>query len=180
MTDNQTWRIAAAGGEPENIVDHQHQIVTELVKLHGRRVLNVAFRVLGNPDLAADVQQEVFLRLLRRLPANVDSWPAYLTTVTTRLAIDELRRARRAKLVSIDHAKHVAAPNLSAADAERITQLRAALGRLSRKQAQCFAMRYFESMERTDIAKAMKISENNVSVTLNLAVNKLKQLVSHS
>ena len=47
------------------------------------------------PPAAEDVQQQVFLRLIESPPQNVESWPAYLTTVGTRLAIDHLRRQRR-------------------------------------------------------------------------------------
>ncbi len=54
----------------------------------------IAYRMLGSVSEAEDVVQEAFLRFHRSAPAEVASPRAYLTKVTTRLAIDELRSAR--------------------------------------------------------------------------------------
>jgi RNA polymerase sigma-70 factor (ECF subfamily) len=63
----------------------------------------IAYRMLGSVSEAEDVVQEALLRLHRALDAGerIASPRAYLATVTTRLAIDELRsaRARRERYV---------------------------------------------------------------------------------
>lgn len=56
-------------------------------------LLSIAYRMLGSFGDAEDVVQEAYLRLHRE--ERVDSPKAFLTTVTTRLAIDQLRSARR-------------------------------------------------------------------------------------
>ncbi|MEI8409412.1 MULTISPECIES: RNA polymerase sigma factor SigJ [unclassified Kribbella] len=56
-------------------------------------LLSIAYRMLGSFGDAEDVVQEAYLRLHRE--EQVDSPKAFLTTVTTRLAIDQLRSARR-------------------------------------------------------------------------------------
>jgi RNA polymerase sigma factor (sigma-70 family) len=56
----------------------------------------IAYRMLGSVSEAEDVVQESFLRLHRALGRNerIESPGAYLSTVVTRLAIDQLRSAR--------------------------------------------------------------------------------------
>ncbi|MQA74304.1 MAG: sigma-70 family RNA polymerase sigma factor, partial [Solirubrobacterales bacterium] len=56
----------------------------------------VAYRMLGSVSEAEDVVQEALLRLhrVRESGEEVASPAAYLATVVTRLAIDELRSAR--------------------------------------------------------------------------------------
>ncbi len=63
----------------------------------------IAYRMLGSVAEAEDVVQEALLRVHRALEAGdrIDSPRAFVATVTTRLAIDELRsaRARRERYV---------------------------------------------------------------------------------
>jgi RNA polymerase sigma-70 factor (TIGR02957 family) len=56
----------------------------------------IAYRMLGSVSEAEDIVQEGLLRLHQAMERgeSIDSPPAYLATVVTRLAIDELRSAR--------------------------------------------------------------------------------------
>jgi RNA polymerase sigma factor (sigma-70 family) len=63
---------------------------TEAFEAERPRLLGIASRVLGDPAEAEDVVQQAWLRL-HRTDAEIDSLPAWLTTVTTRLCLDRLR-----------------------------------------------------------------------------------------
>jgi len=56
------------------------------------RLTAIATRILGSASDADDVLQEAWLRFSRN--DDVDNLPAWLTTVVTRLCLDELRRRR--------------------------------------------------------------------------------------
>ncbi len=60
------------------------------------RMFSIAYRMLGSVSEAEDVVQEAFLRLYRASLEGtpIESPQAFLTTITTRLAIDTLRTAR--------------------------------------------------------------------------------------
>jgi len=57
-------------------------------------LFSIAYRMVGSVSEAEDIVQEAFLRAHRASPERVDSPKAYLTAITTRLAIDHLRSAR--------------------------------------------------------------------------------------
>jgi RNA polymerase sigma-70 factor (TIGR02957 family) len=71
-------------------------VTGELLEELRPRAFAIAYRMLGSVSEAEDVVQEGLLRLHRELEsgAEISSPQAFLATVVTRLAIDELRSAR--------------------------------------------------------------------------------------
>jgi RNA polymerase sigma-70 factor (ECF subfamily) len=61
---------------------------------HRDLLISVAYRVLGSVTDAEDTVQEAWLRWSKMDPAEVSTPRAFLVRVTTRLAIDRLRRAK--------------------------------------------------------------------------------------
>lgn len=61
---------------------------------HRAYVVDLAFRLLGDIGEAEDAAQEAFVRLARMRPGEVADERAWLTVVTSRLCLDELRSAR--------------------------------------------------------------------------------------
>jgi RNA polymerase sigma-70 factor, ECF subfamily len=62
---------------------------------HRPYLFAIAYRMLGLAEDAEDVLQEAWLRFSGARVANLEQPRAYLATIVTRLALDELRSARR-------------------------------------------------------------------------------------
>ena len=92
MTVSAAGSMGATGTEREQLLDDLRPIA-----------FAIGYRMLGSVSEAEDVVQEALLRLHQALDAGepITSPRAFVSTVTTRLAIDELRsaRARRERYV---------------------------------------------------------------------------------
>src|SRR3954471_18670140 len=69
----------------------------EIVRLHWRKVFNIAYKFVGRHDLAEDLTQDVFLKLFKSLNtfdrrANFQTW---LISVSRNLCIDHYRSVRK-------------------------------------------------------------------------------------
>lgn len=67
---------------------------TALFQQHRPRLFGLAYRMLGTPGDAEDVLHDAWLRWHAQDTAALDDPEAWLVTVTTRLALDRLRRAK--------------------------------------------------------------------------------------
>jgi RNA polymerase sigma-70 factor (ECF subfamily) len=67
---------------------------TALFQQHRSRLFGLAYRMLGTPGDAEDVVHDAWLRWHAQDTNDLDDPVAWLVTVTTRLALDRLRRAR--------------------------------------------------------------------------------------
>lgn len=68
----------------------------EVARVYGRKIYNFAYRLTGNSDDAADLVQEVLLRVRRGLasyqPGSFEGW---LWRITRNAFLDEVRRRNR-------------------------------------------------------------------------------------
>src|SRR5262245_12868462 len=85
-------------------------------------LVDIAFRILGDVGAAEDVVQEAFVRLSRTEPGEIDDKRGWLTVVTGRLSLDQIRSARSRRERTHDAATLEAMSQISAPDpADRIT-----------------------------------------------------------
>lgn len=78
-----------------------------LVRLHYRRAYNVAFRILGDPEKAADATQAAFVRVYKGLPnyRYSSAFTTWLYRVVVNVSLDLARRARRSDTVPLESAE---------------------------------------------------------------------------
>lgn len=89
----------------------------EVARDHGRFIYTVAFRLTGDRDDAADLTQEVLLRVKKGLstyrPVSIEGW---LSRITTNVFLDEVRRRRRRPTEALPDDPERVLPPAAAAD----------------------------------------------------------------
>jgi RNA polymerase sigma-70 factor, ECF subfamily len=68
--------------------------LADALRRHRPYLVNLGYQILGDVGDAEDVAQEAFLRLSRVGPDEVDDIRGWLTVVTSRLCLDQVRSAR--------------------------------------------------------------------------------------
>ncbi len=68
--------------------------IADAWRRHRPYLVNLGYQILGDVGDAEDVAQEAFLRLSRVAPEDIDDIRGWLTVVTSRLCLDQVRSAR--------------------------------------------------------------------------------------
>jgi RNA polymerase sigma-70 factor (ECF subfamily) len=149
-----------------------------LFREHRGRVYRAAYRVTGNASDAEDVLQTIFLRLLKRRD-QIELGPgahSYFYRAAVNAGLDLLRSRARAPAVDLDDATSeleasqwgsLPPPDSRIERRELGDRLRTALAGLSPKAAEIFALRHFEDIGNTEIAKMLGISRSSIAVILH-------------
>jgi len=113
---------------------------TECFEAERPRLVRIASRVLGDHTEAEDVVQQAWLRL-NVTDAEIDSLPAWLTTVTTRLCLDRLRSRTPVPVDRVEPGDTVADPADDVALADTVgLALNVVLDRLSPRERVAFVL----------------------------------------
>jgi RNA polymerase sigma factor (sigma-70 family) len=142
----------------------------ELFNEHFRRLYRYLDRLCGDPELAADIAQETFIKLYERgaLPDSVGAW---LITVATNLFRNaHTTRARRHHLLQVVpdakmFADRAVEPVYTPASREIGQRVRAALDRMPERERQMLLLRA-EGYSYKDIAEALNLQETSVGTLL--------------
>ena len=167
--------------------------LTQLILSQQYYVYSIAMSVLKNPDDAADLAQEAFVRLFRALPQyNGESrFTTWLYRLVVNLGRDELRR--RGRQVSIippvaddegqDELSGVADddrwsdPALALDSRELRDEVRRALAQLEEHYRLVLTLYYFDDMKYGDIAEVLDIPLNTVKSHIRRGKERLAALL---
>lgn len=152
-----------------------------LVIKYREGVYQVARRMLGSHEDAADVAQEVFIRMHRALPrfdgrSRLYTW---LYRITVNLALDA--RARAARLPLADGEEPLRDRGAGAAleeDAERRELRRLvdrAISALPPRQRAAAVLRLYQDLPYMEIARILGCSEGTVKATMFAALRKIRR-----
>jgi len=128
---------------------------TEIFEAERPRLVGIATRVLDDRAEAEDVVQQVWLRL-HRTDTEIESLPAWLTTVTTRLCLDRLRARIPAPMAEIAVAESAPDPADDVALAETVgVALQVVLDRLTPSERVAFVLHDSFGFEFSTIAAVL-------------------------
>ena len=150
---------------------------------YGAMVHGMAYRILGDRQLAEDCAQEVFVSLWRGAGrfdparARLTTW---LFTITRNTAIDMVRRrsSRRAEPLPDDWQAADESPGTAelVAAAESSERVASALGELPQPQLEALSLAYFEGLSHAEIAERLGLPLGTVKGRIRLALDRLRDL----
>ncbi|MEM7099534.1 MAG: sigma-70 family RNA polymerase sigma factor [Pseudomonadota bacterium] len=151
----------------------------KLVKRYEKRVYNYALRMVGHPDDAFDLMQEVFVGVHRNLAGfrGDGAFPAWLFRIASFRCTDYLRRRRFHEEYDDEQnfADTTDNPEQSALTTFANQHITAALADLPHDQRQVVELKFFQHFTFEDIAAQLDISPNTAKTRLYSALRKLKQ-----
>jgi len=147
----------------------------EVVRVHERRVLMTAYRLLGRMEDARDAAQQVFFRLhkyRRRVAWDEDLTPLlYRTTVN--VCSDARRRVRELPLdPELDVTSGEPGPEVMLDRKAQLRRLHTALARLPEKQRASIVLRDIEGLSTREVAGILGCAE--VTVRSQISTGRLR------
>jgi RNA polymerase sigma-70 factor, ECF subfamily len=166
-----------------------------LVRRHQQPLFNFAFRQVRVPQLAEDVVQETFVRVVQNAAdfkheARFTTW---VYTITRNLCIDQLRKRALRKHPSLDQASGeegdgptlgelTADPRASvereATGSELKERIARAVDKLPDDQREVFLMREVANLPFKEIAEITSVPENTVKSRMRYALERLQEALA--
>jgi RNA polymerase sigma-70 factor (ECF subfamily) len=161
---------------------------TVLVERHQHRVIGTVAKMLGSPDEAEDLAQQVFVRVWKSASRWEPSakFTTWLLTITRNLVFNEVRRRGRARTVPLEESDDDRAPReyadtsvSSPADALAAEELEAAINAaiqsLSEQPRMALILRRYEEMSYEEIAGVLGVTVPAVKSMLFRARSELRE-----
>ena len=163
----------------------------ELVGRYRNQITSYIYRMTNDYDGAVDLAQETFLRVYRAAGRyqTTHAFSTYIYRIATNLAISELRKRKRRRLVSLtglltstdgqeprdfDAADEQPLQDVSLVDAERREVIKRAISTLPEKYRAPLVLRDVEGKSYDEIAGILRTSEGTVKARISRARNFLR------
>jgi RNA polymerase sigma-70 factor (ECF subfamily) len=153
------------------------QAYRQLADAYTKRVLNHAYRILGNVAEAEEVTQEAFVRLWKVAPkwdsrAKVTTW---LFRVVHNLAVDRVRRRRPVVSDETELASDSARPSQMLARRRTAESVRDAVQQLPERQRHALQLSHYEGLGNAEIGEVLGVGVEAVESLLSRARRQLRQ-----
>lgn len=162
----------------------------EIMVRYQRRVVNTAWRMLGNREDARDAAQEVFLRVFKYLKSYrpAEDFNGWLYRIIVN-ACRDIARKRPPSGIDCDEyegrgsrLERIAAHGgveESAIESQQRGIIAEALSRLSRKEREALVLRDLEGLSTEEVARILGSSQTTVRSQISSARKKIKAFKDH-
>jgi RNA polymerase sigma-70 factor (ECF subfamily) len=147
---------------------------------YNRLVYTVSVRVLGEPQAAEDLSQEVFMRVWRKpdMEVTTNGMAAWFAVVARNRSIDVLRQRKNFVDVESTVLENEMGFTPSFDRGRLAEQARAAMSHVSPEQQQAIQMAFFEGLTHTEIAERTGLPLGTVKTRIRSAVLSLRKAMS--
>lgn len=163
----------------------------QLIRCYQTQVYSLAMRMLGNPEDAADVTQETFIRVFRTIDKfrGDASFSTWIYRVTSNLCLDWLRRRKRRALSSDAPVswEHETAPRELAdtspnpedlvAAAELRQEIQSALNQLESYHRLAVILRDVQGLSYEEVAGILNLPLGTVKSRINRGRRQLRKIL---
>jgi len=168
------------------------QAFEALFARHRRGIFNFVLRFVGNRDLAEDLVQDIFLRLVAAAQSfqKRSKFTTWLYTIARNLCIDHYRKKQHRREASLDQPvnpggeseatlmdrlpSNTPAPDRQADNRRVQDRIREALEKLSDEQREVFLMREEAGLPFDEIARIVDAPVNTVKSRMRYALQNLR------
>ena len=150
-----------------------------LYERHSSKIYGFLMKRLNNSEKAAEVYQEVFIKIHKSKHLYNETLPAlaWIFTVCRTVMIDELRKDSKIKTADDYNLELIPAPASDVSEA-RLSEAVEMLQVLPSQQKSALEMRYVDNKTFQEIADQLNVSPVNVRQIISRGIKRLKELTS--
>ncbi len=182
-------------GLMERYRDGDVRAFESLLTRHERGIFNFIYRVVRDRELANDLMQDCFMRVVKNAGSysRKAKFTTWLYTIARNLCIDALRKGRFRRVTSLDApmgedsdsrplVETIAGVSDDGFDhtdrTELSARIEAAVSQLSDEQREVFVMREVMQLQFNEIAEVVGVSENTIKSRMRYALENLRLRLS--
>lgn len=172
----------------QRVHDGDRAALGDLLRAHQRRLYNVCYRMVSHPDDAAELTQDVLLKVVEKIDgfrgdARLTTW---MTRIAMNASISHLRKRKLRKTVSLDQPSHETAsggggglslagrltderepgPAACVQQGEMLDELQTAIAGLDDDQRAVLVLRDVEELDYHQIAQTLDLPVGTVKSRL--------------
>ncbi len=162
--------------------DEAYRFVEDLFAKHHNEIYAYLVRMLRDPELAADLTQDAFVKAYRaydslQKPENARAW---LYQIAHRVALDDLRRKRIVRFVPLVGESRNSAPSAEhlAMDLRLSGELQAALEKIPERQRAALLLAEIHDLTGLELAAALGVSHVAARALLTRARQSLREALA--